>query len=131
LAQSKKIKMKKIILFTTAATLILAACKTTKHAETTSATTTTTDKPAVNAPSYGVAIKPIIDQQCIRCHGEGGRGGYDLTNMDDIKRAAKNGSLLGTIKWDEGYPKMPARGAQMDAASISKIESWINGGMKE
>ena len=109
--------MKKIIVFATAATLILVACKTTKHSETTSTTTTTTT-PAVNAPSYSVAIKPIIDQQCIRCHGEDGRGGYDLTNMNDIKRAGKNGSLLGTIKWQEGYPKMPARAAQMDAAIL-------------
>ena len=48
-----------------------------------------------------------------------------------MKKAALNGELLGTIKHQKGYPKMPAFKEKLDQASIDKIECWINNGMKE
>jgi hypothetical protein len=81
--------------------------------------------------SYAADIQLILEKNCTRCHGYGGDGGYDFTSLADITRAAKNGDLMGTIKWQHGFPKMPAHAEQLDALTISKIECWVNNGMKQ
>jgi cytochrome c5 len=132
--------MKIVIVTVASLVLILAACKTTKPTETkvvTAPTPVTKSASAVNCSSYSsltfaADIKPILEKQCISCHSEGGSGGYDFTVVTDVKKAGQNGALLGTIKWQNGYPAMPAGyGAEkMDAVSIAKIECWLNNGMK-
>ena len=49
----------------------------------------------------------------------------------DVKKAATKGELLGTIKHQRGFPRMPANAEQLDQADIDKIECWINNGMKD
>lgn len=121
--------MKKVVIATGVIAIIFAACKTSKAPE---KKETTAAKPAVDcgtmAVSYATDIKPILEQNCNGCHGKA--GGYNFADMADVTRSAKNGSLLGTIKWDHGFPQMPARAAQLDATTISKVECWINNGMK-
>jgi hypothetical protein len=121
--------MKKIIITTTAIALLFAACKTTKSTDKKDAVVTS---PAVDCSAMPVTyltdIKPILEQHCNRCHGRA--GGYNFSIMADITRAVKKGELLGTIKWQHGFPKMPISAPQLDAATISKVECWINNGMK-
>lgn len=81
--------------------------------------------------TYTADIKPIFDKYCNSCHGNGGVGGYDFTSYKNIMRAANNGELLGTIKWERGFPKMPEDADKLDKATIAKIECWINNGMKQ
>jgi mono/diheme cytochrome c family protein len=123
--------MKKITLTVSAAIMILAACKTPGKTTDSSGTTT---KPTMDcgtpAPTYAKDIKAIIGANCIKCHGiDEIKGGYNLGKLDDLKKAGGNGDLLGTVKWQSGYPKMPAHAEQLDAPTIKKIECWINGGM--
>lgn len=81
--------------------------------------------------SYAKDIKPIFDAYCNSCHSNGGTGGYDFTVMEDVYKSAKNGELIGTIKWEKGYPRMPIGSGKLDDASIAKIECWINKGLKD
>lgn len=121
--------MKKIIITAVVIASVLVACKTSKPTE----KKETAAAPPVNCAtvsvSYTTDIKPILEQYCNRCHGRA--GGYNFTDMADIKRSAQNGTLLGTIKWQSGYSKMPEGGAQLDAPTIAKVECWINNGMKQ
>ena len=128
--------MKKLILALAAVVITIAACKTSKEAKKTETAKVETPakKPVLDCNGTGLtfaAIKPIFDANCSSCHGYGGAGGYNFLSSTDVIRAAKNGDLLGTIKWLQGYPKMPERAEQLDQASIDKIECWINNGMKE
>jgi hypothetical protein len=50
--------------------------------------------------------------------------------MEDIYKSAKNGELMGTIKWEKHYPQMPQQMDKLDDATINKIECWIINGMK-
>jgi mono/diheme cytochrome c family protein len=124
--------MKKILVSITVITITLAACK---HGEKT--TTTTAEKPkpvavdcATASYTYAADIKPIIDQYCAGCHNVNLKAGYNFRDLTYVKKAAENGSLLGTIKNEKGYPHMPATGEQLDPALVSKIECWVNNGMK-
>ena len=121
---------RKLLIVFTIAPFFVVGCKITKKpAE------TATTKPKVDCgttiPLYEADIKPILDTNCNSCHGKRAAGGYDLRVMDDITRAANNGELLGTIKWEGYYPHMPARAAKLDDATIKKIECWIQTGMKQ
>ncbi|MGQ0829443.1 MAG: c-type cytochrome [Bacteroidota bacterium] len=120
--------MKKTILTTVVIAGVLAACKTTKPTETKTVTPAPVDCGTMSV-SYTADIKPIFEQYCNGCHGKA--GGYNFAEMADIKRSAQNGTLLGTIKWEFGFSKMPAGGAQLDAATIAKVECWIKNGMRE
>ena len=121
--------MKKIIVSITVITLALAACKTAEK------TPTVVEKPkpvdcTTATYTYAVDIKPIIDQYCAGCHNVNMKAGYNFRELSFVKKSAENGSLLGTIKNEKGYMHMPATGEQLDAAIVSKIECWVNNGMK-
>ncbi|HET6225057.1 MAG TPA: hypothetical protein VFF27_02185 [Bacteroidia bacterium] len=110
--------------------LFIFGCKTT-----TPATTTTTPAPvdlvcATPSPTYAADIEPIFTKHCNNCHGARPAGGYNFKSMNDIIRSANNGELLGTIKWEHHYPKMPEGAPKLDDVTINKIECWIKNGMK-
>ncbi len=121
--------MKKTVLLIALLAAIATACKTKKEA-------TATVPPAPLDCSTSVvtyeAVKSIIASKCNRCHNYGSTpGGYSLLNIDDVKRAATNGALLGTIKHNSGYFAMPAQASKLDQATINTIECWVKNGMKE
>jgi hypothetical protein len=141
--------MKKVIIVAGALAFMMAACKTT------SPTTASDSKPKEETkkeqskgndggvvitpapksdcgnPSYAMDIKIIFANNCVKCHGETAKGGYSFNSINEIRRAAKNGDFLGTIKYKAGYAKMPKNAPQLDDKSIATIECWINTGMKE
>lgn len=125
--------MKKIILVSLVLATVIIGCKSPK--ETTTVKTVTPPPAPFDCSAKNLAftadIKPVFEANCTSCHGYGGAAGYDFQTITDISRAAKNGDLLGTIKWEKGFKKMPAHAEQLDATTISKIECWINNGMKE
>jgi hypothetical protein len=112
--------------------LFIAGCKTSPPA---SQPTTTTPAPvelvcATPTPTYTVDIEPIFTKHCNSCHGARPAGGYNFKSMNDIIRSVNNGELLGTIKWERHYPKMPEGAPKLDDETIHKIECWIKNGMK-
>lgn len=123
--------MKKLLFTTATFAMLLAACKSTKE----TASTSTTPKAELNcndkALSYAADIKPILETNCNRCHNKNEKVEYNFLKFEEVKLAATKGDLLATIKHQKGYPKMPAYAAQLDQATIDKIECWIKNGMKE
>lgn len=77
--------------------------------------------------TFSATIDPILERNCKGCHFNGNGTGVTLVSYDDIKKAADNGRLLGTIKHLPGYSPMPQDGT-LDDCSISKVESWVNNG---
>jgi hypothetical protein len=79
--------------------------------------------------SYVNDVWPIISSNCTSCHSGGApQGNVSLENYDDIVIAADNGSLLGTIKHEDGWSPMPKGGGQLNDCSIATIEKWVNDG---
>ncbi|MBA3707101.1 MAG: hypothetical protein H0W84_14725 [Bacteroidetes bacterium] len=120
--------MKKIFISTVVIVSALAACKTTK-------TSTETKSVALDCSgktfTYALDIKPIMEQYCTSCHNKNEKAGYNLLELEFVKKAATNGYLLGTIKHASGFSPMPEMAPKMDQPTIDKIECWINNGMKE
>ena len=79
--------------------------------------------------SYAQEVWPIINTNCTSCHSGGApQGNVSLENYDDIVVAANNGSLLGTIKHEDGWSPMPKGGGKLSDCDIATIESWVNAG---
>ena len=79
--------------------------------------------------TYSNNVWPIINANCTSCHGGGApAGNIRLENYNDISSAANNGSLLGTIRHENGWSPMPKGGGKLNNCDIAKIETWVNQG---
>ena len=79
--------------------------------------------------SYANDVWPVINSNCTFCHSGGApAGNVSLENYNDIVVAADNGSLLGTIKHENGWSPMPKGGGKLGDCDITKIEIWVNEG---
>ncbi len=77
------------------------------------------------------AVKPILDTYCKGCHsGTRPSGGINLTTYTGIRATALDGSLLGTIRHDNGYAPMPPSGTRLTTCQVSIISQWIAQGAK-
>ncbi len=82
--------------------------------------------------SYSRDIEPIISKNCLMCHGSSvyatSGGGINLDGYSNISMflATNKDRLLGAIKWQQGYSKMPKDRQQLNECDILKIETWIN-----
>jgi len=77
-------------------------------------------------------IMPLMENYCIECHkGNTPDGDISIENYDDIVKIAKDGSLSGTIKFEQGYYPMPPPPDynKMSDCEILQIEIWIKNGM--
>ena len=120
--------MKKLIYVPIIIIGFLAACKSTKPpVETTTVPLDCSNKTL----TYTTDIKSIIETSCAKCHNKNNKAGYNFLTLESVKKAATSGELLGTIKHQKGYSKMPMGASKLPQESIDKIECWINNGMKE
>lgn len=79
--------------------------------------------------TYNSVLKSIFDTNCSGCHNASNRsGGWALDSYNEVKNTASSGRLLGAIKGQTGFVKMPPSGT-LSSCQISKIEAWINKGM--
>lgn len=79
--------------------------------------------------TYSTDVWPVISENCTDCHNTGfPSGNVSLSNYDEIVAAVQNGSLLGTIKHEDGWSPMPKGGGKLPDCDIQKIESWVNAG---
>lgn len=80
--------------------------------------------------TYTLAVIPIMESYCNRCHNDTrSDGGVSLQGYDKMKVAADDGSLLGTITHSGGFPLMP-QGAAIPDCEITQIEKWITDGVQ-
>jgi cytochrome c5 len=77
--------------------------------------------------TFAVTIAPIIQSNCQGCHSGGApASNISLTNFAEIKAAADNGSLMGSIKHLQGFSAMPKGGNKLSDCDINKLEIWIS-----
>ncbi|SFC75080.1 Cytochrome C oxidase, cbb3-type, subunit III [Flexibacter flexilis DSM 6793] len=78
--------------------------------------------------TYSLSVKPIMDNYCIGCHGDGDiSGNVDLSNYNGVK-AAINQKLISSINHDGTASAMPENGAKLSNCNISIIQAWIDAG---
>lgn len=81
--------------------------------------------------SFKNTVYPILQAACTGCHtGNNASGGIILTGYDAVRANAQGGGLLGSMQHLSGYSPMPKGLGQLDDCKISKVEAWINQGMK-
>ncbi len=82
--------------------------------------------------TYSNSVWPVINANCTSCHGGGApAGNIRLENYNDISSVANNGSLLGTIRHENGWLPMPKGGGKLNNCDIAKIETWVNQGIPD
>jgi len=79
--------------------------------------------------TYSNDIWPVISDNCTSCHSGGSpSANVSLSNYNEIAAAAQNGSLLGTIRHENGWSPMPKNGGKLPDCDIKKMETWVNAG---
>jgi hypothetical protein len=74
-------------------------------------------------------IKPIIEENCVGCHGGAKpKKGYDFSNPDKFREVALTGLVYLAVSHSEGATPMPFEGDKLSDCDISKIKSWIDAG---
>lgn len=77
--------------------------------------------------TYPVTVFPILQERCISCHsGTAPSGGLDFSDYNNVAMVADNGSLMGSIRHDEGFSPMPQGGAKLTDCEIALIAKWVN-----
>lgn len=78
--------------------------------------------------SYRNNVQPIFNQ-CTGCHGPiTNYSGLRLDNYQGARDALNTGRLLGALRWENGFIKMPLDLPQLVGCDIKKIEIWIKNG---
>ncbi len=82
--------------------------------------------------TYSTTIQPMLQSYCYSCHrnsvASGSGGGIKLEDFNDVKIAADNGSLLGSISHNNGYSPMPKGGTKLADCKITQTHVWIENG---
>ena len=82
--------------------------------------------------TYTEHIQPVIEANCLHCHGEGGVSSFrPLGTYEHLKEAVLTTDLLDRIQRQNGEPgQMPADG-RMPMANIDLILQWNADGLLE
>lgn len=81
--------------------------------------------------TFQAVVKPIIDANCATagCHTDVTKAGnFSLQGYANVKTKIDDGTLIGSIKWEPGYSRMPQGRTQLPECEILKIETWKNKG---
>ena len=78
--------------------------------------------------TYSGTIQPLLQTYCVGCHGSS--GGVSLENYAQVKAAADNGSLVGTVNATSPYNLMPKNGSPLSTCKLRQIEIWVQNGAK-
>ena len=92
--------------------------------------------------SFLTDVKPILKENCVRCHNEKSLfGGLDLTNRGDAMRGSTSGKvilpgnpdgslILGALGLEHGKSEkaMPAAGPKLSEEEKDTLRRWIEQG---
>jgi len=82
--------------------------------------------------TYAVTIDSIMTEHCYGCHSKASSinmgGGIVLQGYVNLKSRVNDGTLIGTITYNNKYPAMPLGASKLDDCTISYIRKWINAG---
>lgn len=88
----------------------------------------------IDVVTYNTAIKSIIDNNCIQCHGTTPTNGAptSLTTYENVRESVLNGGLIDRISRAEGTSgAMPLGGPKLPQFSIDLVMQWRNEGLAE
>lgn len=82
--------------------------------------------------TFAADILPMIENYCKGCHsGSQPEGGISLTDHGTIKAVVEGGSLMGAVRWEIGYTKMPQNSDKLSECNIAMLQKWIDLGMPD
>lgn len=136
------------LLFCLATAALIVGCQSNTEDE---AATTASNAPATtgeaNSASPGMnevtfaSIKPILDDKCIKCHGEQPKEGVDLRSYESLMKGGEHGPivkegdpensvLVQVLRGSHGKKIMPLNTQGLPDEDIQRIEEWIKAGAK-
>jgi hypothetical protein len=81
--------------------------------------------------AFSETIWPVMQQYCTGCHNANNPGGgITIAGYEDLVALAENGTLLGSIRYEPGYSKMPTN-QQLSECNIMLIQMWMDEGFPE
>ncbi len=81
--------------------------------------------------SYDSTISPLLQEYCTGCHRTvSPGGGITIVSYGDLVALAGNGCLMGSIRYESGYAKMPTN-QQLSDCNINLLQKWIQKGFPE
>jgi hypothetical protein len=81
--------------------------------------------------SFTAQIWPMMESYCTGCHSSSAPGGgIVIAGYEDLTALAENGSLMGSIRWESGYARMPTN-QQLSDCQITLLQQWIDEGFPE
>jgi hypothetical protein len=81
--------------------------------------------------TFSGMVWPMLQTWCTGCHSPGNpAGGVVIADYADVVSLAWDGRLMGSIRYDEGYAKMPMN-QQLSDCNILLLEKWIEDGFPE
>ncbi|HVS35004.1 MAG TPA: DUF1549 domain-containing protein, partial [Gemmataceae bacterium] len=98
------------------------------------------DAPPSRSVDYVRDVKPILAQNCVKCHGpDRHRGGLRLDTAAGVRRGGDSGPavtpgdsaksrLYRAVTAADGVKPMPPTGAPLDASQIVTLKAWIDAG---
>jgi hypothetical protein len=116
-----------------AVSTLAESCYYDKESDLYGTTPTNTTCDTTNA-KFAAFVSPLISASCASsgCHSTSGQaGGINLGTYASIKSyiTGNKARFLGSINRTAGYSQMPQGAAKLAACDITKIQTWINGGM--
>jgi hypothetical protein len=79
--------------------------------------------------SYAVNLEPVIELACEGCHsGANPSGGVSLTNYNEVRATALDGSLMHSLFGTGGYSIMPDNTLGLPECNITQFQLWVNAG---
>ena len=82
-----------------------------------------------NNMTFAINIKPILQNFCFSCHGNGlSQNGINFDTYPRVKAVADNGKLVGAISHASGFAAMPQSAPKLSDCNINKIKAWVNSG---
>jgi len=76
--------------------------------------------------SFSLQIAPMIETNCVSCHGVGNSTGYTLTDYSNI--AANADDILNALRAEGGSPLMPEGGPALNDSLIQQFACWKDQG---
>lgn len=90
---------------------------------------------ADRSPTYHADLKPLIDNRCVTCHGDGGIGPFPLRDAEEV---AAVGELVVQAVESRSMPPWKAHSDTQEFArnpaltdeEIARFRAWLDGGMQ-
>ena len=92
-----------------------------------------TESQQPNLITYANDVKPIMDNNCVSCHGTTPDPGANisLVTYNNVKSAVQNNNLISKINGNGPGGLMPQGGPKLPQNLIDLIEKWESDGFLE